>query len=101
MDAEKSNKPWWRERRWRLALALWLTSPILYPLSEGPVLYGHFRGWWPSPARLYAPVDSVQGSVQNDCPAAIGRPFMDYLCWWAELAYTHNQAAQTNDALEL
>ena len=88
--SEKPKRTWWRKKRWKLALAIWLGSPILYPLSEGPAIYGYARGWY----RFYAPVDAVQASVQNDYSTTLGWPFLSYTVWWAELGYAHNQSAR-------
>ena len=40
-----SVRPWWRKKRWRVALALWLA--VAYPLSVGPISYAEGRGWMP------------------------------------------------------
>lgn len=38
-------RPWWKKRRWRLALAFWLAVPVFYLLSAGPAAYCLGRGW--------------------------------------------------------
>ena len=44
MDS-RHRKPWWKKKRWRLAVAAWLLLPIAYLLSSGPAAYVCRGGW--------------------------------------------------------
>ena len=45
MDDETPRKPWWKRKRWRLALVVWLALPALYVAGYGPAMYCSGRGW--------------------------------------------------------
>jgi hypothetical protein len=49
MPDPQPRRPCWRKNRYRLTAALWLTLPILYPLSVGPANYIRARDWLPAP----------------------------------------------------
>ena len=40
---KSQRRPWWKRKRWIVALVLWLV--IAYELSFGPALYASTRGW--------------------------------------------------------
>ena len=57
MTAPPPRRPWWRRKRWRIALGVWLALPALYVLGSGPYGYCEGRGWcgnWPS-RTIYQP----------------------------------------------
>ena len=57
---DEPKRPWWKTKRWRAAIALWLL--IAYPLSLWPIAYLVGRGWVPlAPVKAaYAPLNGVK-----------------------------------------
>lgn len=43
MTAAAPSRPWWKKKRWRAALSLWLA--IAYPATMFPAAYCTGRGW--------------------------------------------------------
>ena len=75
MNEPTPTRPWWRKRRWRLALTLWLVLPLLYPASFGPVVYARARGWWSPPRWLYEP---LRWTMRLDGSGRTQRFFLEY-----------------------
>lgn len=97
MTAPPPRRPWWWKKRWWVAVLLW---PV-YPLSQGPVVYGQVRGWWfpPDPVYgvgvyravgVYRPIAWVAYKYPDSPPT---RVLSDYLGWWQSLAARHSAEA--------
>jgi hypothetical protein len=75
MNAGATKKPWWKKKRWRLALAVWLWAA--YPFSVGPLLLFYRRGWLPdAAATAFDPALLIQ------YVPALGSYYSAYLHWW-------------------
>jgi hypothetical protein len=83
--------PWWRKKRWRIAVALWFAFPALYMLSTGPVNYMQARRWLP----VGGPISRAYWFPISWCfdlrVPVIGEPCFYYLLWWVHLAEKHNR----------
>ena len=82
------KRPWWRKRRWRIGVAVWLAWPIFYSLAGGPLAYCEARSWIDSGTwnllydRPFRPVHSSTG----------WRPFArhgEYVGYWLSLGRYH------------
>jgi hypothetical protein len=84
MDRPAQQEPWWRRRRWRLALVAWLMLPIAYLIASGPTYFALRRGWVATETyyALYKPV----GDFLYDYFPVGRRVFVLYTRWWWELA---------------
>ena len=90
MDDAKPKRPWWRRKRWRVAVVLLMAWPALYPVAFGPAIYSWRRGWLP---------DGRFGSPYRWPLARSGYVMREYgvldlwTMWWRDLADGHGRAA--------
>lgn len=80
MEELDPRRPWWRKKRWGIALSFWLTAA--YPLSYGPAL-GYWwadDGPWVDAAfrAVYAPMERLR----LDGPPACRGPLRRYVGLW-------------------
>ena len=80
---EKPKRKWWRKKRWRAALLLWLA--VGYPASLGPASYAYARGWL-ARETAYAPFWPLAHVYENT-----GLKAYDH--WWLALGNQHQRAA--------
>ncbi len=82
-----ARKPWWKRKRWHIAAALWLSLPILYPLSMGPAFYAWYSDWISDDVIVvfYSPI----AEAQKRSPA-IDAAMNSYVEWWFERYVRHN-----------
>ena len=80
--------PWWKRKRWRLAVGVWLGWPVLYALASGPLAYCEARFWSDSGLwnqLYYRPFEPIQ-SVTGWRPFA---PHGEYVGLWQSLGSYH------------
>ena len=83
---EKPIRPWWKKKRWRAAILLWVALPILYVAASGPVLYCTYRQWIPRSV-FNAAYRPLARSTLHYGPASDA--LIDYGFWWQKLAQVH------------
>jgi hypothetical protein len=82
----RQRRPW-QGRKWVWAAALWLL--VAYPLSMGPAVYAHRRGWVDGQTVevVYGP--ALRVLLSN---GTTGSAFLRYLTWWVGLTQPDNAA---------
>ena len=88
MTAPPPRRPWWRRKRFAVYAAVTLVA--WYPLSLGPALCDHARGWLPFDA-VYYPYEPL-GWANRPSPT-LRILFNDYGHWWYALGERHEAAA--------
>lgn len=90
MTVTPPRRPWWRRKRWRVAIAGWLILPAAYTLSLGPALYGVARGWVRHDHRLQAFYEPLSFVGRRSVRAH--RAFERYATWWYLLGERHAES---------
>ena len=92
---DHTKPPWWKRKRWRLAILAWLAAPVLYVFGNGPACYCHARRWISKETyvALYQPLWRTLDSGE-----AVGLPGLQewhtaHLAWWGVLGLRHRRGA--------
>jgi len=92
VTAAAPRRPWWRRKRTRAAVAVWLALPGLYILSAGPACYAARRGWT-TEGRVnaaYHLVFLLADAEEHRLGLGDAGPLFGYLRGWVRLGERHS-----------